>query len=86
MQRGAKWSGSAYILTSRRSRVAQRLAESCHRTLEALIAALIERLDATEATGDPLLGMFAREPELIDQIAESAMQAREKHPLRANHR
>jgi hypothetical protein len=31
---------------------------------------------------DPFLGMCADEPELIDQITESAMQAREQHPLR----
>jgi len=31
---------------------------------------------------DPLLGMCADEPELMDEITESIMQAREQHPLR----
>jgi hypothetical protein len=61
---------------------ARRLAVSRHSTLEALITALIEQLDETEAPGDPLLGMFAAEPELLDQAVESTMQAREEHPLR----
>jgi hypothetical protein len=63
---------------------ARRLAESRHSTLEALIAALIARLDETEAAGDPLLGLFTAEPELLGQVVESAMQAREEHPLRAS--
>ena len=62
---------------------ARRLAASRHSTLEALLAALIERLDETQTRGDPLLGMFAGEPEMIDQVVESALQAREDHPLRA---
>lgn len=35
-----------------------------------------------EAVNDPFLGMFAHEPELIDQVIELAMRAREEHPLR----
>jgi len=62
---------------------ARRLAESRHSTLEALLAALIEQLNESETRGDPLLGMFAGEPELLDQVVEAAMQAREEHPLRA---
>ncbi|KHD05225.1 hypothetical protein PN36_25690 [Candidatus Thiomargarita nelsonii] len=31
---------------------------------------------------NPLLGLFANEAELIDEINESAMQARENDPLR----
>lgn len=31
---------------------------------------------------DPLLGLFANDTDLIDQITESALQARETHPLR----
>jgi len=33
---------------------------------------------------DKLLGLFADDADLIDQITESAMQARENHPLRCN--
>ncbi len=31
---------------------------------------------------DPLLGLFADEPELMDEIVESAMKDRETRPLR----
>jgi hypothetical protein len=61
---------------------ARRLAKLRHSTLEALLAALIERLDESQTRGDQLLGMFAGERELIDQVVESALQAREDHPLR----
>ena len=36
-----------------------------------------------QPTGAPaLLGLFADEPELIDNITQDAMQSREKNPLR----
>lgn len=53
-----------------------------HSTLEAFIREIIQLLAQTEATDDPILGMFAQEPELIDQIVEATMTAREVHPLR----
>jgi hypothetical protein len=52
-------------------------------TVEALIVEIIELLAGAEGTDDPILGMFAQEPELIDQVLGSAMAARETHPLRA---
>lgn len=61
---------------------ALRLATSRHCTLEELIEKIIEQLEAAEATNDPFLGMFSDEPELIDQVMESAMMAREAHSLR----
>jgi predicted DNA-binding antitoxin AbrB/MazE fold protein len=35
------------------------------------------------ATADPILGLMADEPGLVDQVVEAAMAARESHPLRA---
>jgi len=32
---------------------------------------------------DPLLGLMADEPELVDEVVEDAMVARESHPFRA---
>jgi hypothetical protein len=61
---------------------ARQLAASRHSTIEGLITALIEQLDVVAAVDNPLLGMFAGEPEVIDQAVESSMQAREEHPLR----
>jgi predicted DNA-binding antitoxin AbrB/MazE fold protein len=40
--------------------------------------------DTQTATTDPLLGLMADEPELVDQVTEIAMAARESHPLRAD--
>jgi hypothetical protein len=37
---------------------------------------------ATEKPTDELLGLFRDEPELLDQIVQDAMSAREKQPLR----
>ena len=36
----------------------------------------------SEIADEPFLGMFADEPELIDQMMGSIMTAREEHPLR----
>ena len=36
------------------------------------------------ATDNPLLGLMANEPELVDAIIEVAMLARESHPFRTN--
>lgn len=60
----------------------RRLAESRHCSIEQLIKEVIEQLGVTEATIDPFLGMFAKEPELMDRVIESAMRAREEHSLR----
>lgn len=61
---------------------AMKLAESRHCTLDELIRDMIENLEAFEAGDEPFLGMFADEPELINQVMESVMMAREAHPLR----
>jgi hypothetical protein len=74
----------------------RRLAEARGWTLEQLIKELIgmqttleqrprEIAEESVPTGpreDAFLAMFAEEPELIDQVTESAMKAREAHPLR----
>ena len=51
-------------------------------TLEALVGEIVEMVAGTQATDDPLLGMFAQEPELINQVTESAMLARQVASLR----
>jgi hypothetical protein len=67
------------------------LEQFLERLLERLLArpadlAEIQRaLDALEqekASKDPLLGLFAKEPQLIDQVMEVVYKAREEHPLR----
>lgn len=42
-----------------------------------------KRVDTQAAPLDSLLGLMADEPELVDQVVEMAMTARESHPLRA---
>jgi hypothetical protein len=39
---------------------------------------------ARPSSADPLLGLMADEPELLDAVVEAAMTARERHPLRSN--
>ena len=65
--------------------LARRLVASRRCTLEELITEAIEQLATVSAGEDAFLGMFAHEPELIDQVVESAMEAREIHPLRQTH-
>lgn len=62
---------------------AKQIAMLRHSTLEALIKDIIDLLAVAEGTTDPLLGMFAHEAELIDQVVTQAMTARERDPLRA---
>jgi hypothetical protein len=63
---------------------ARHIAALRNSTLEALLAEFIDLLVITEGTPDPLLGMFAQEAALIDQVVEQAMTARETDPLRAH--
>lgn len=61
---------------------ARRLAEARGTTVTALVQSLITQLDCSETAQDPLLGLFADEPTLLDQVVEQAMQTRETQPLR----
>ncbi|MGH7945502.1 MAG: hypothetical protein ACREF9_10885 [Opitutaceae bacterium] len=61
---------------------ARRLARARDCTVEQLLREMIENLAPTAIEEDVFLGMFAEEPEVIDQMLEMAMQAREQHPLR----
>lgn len=63
-------------------RRAQQVANQRHSTVEALVKEVINFLATKLDTEDPFLGMFAQEPELIDQIVAAAMQSREAMPLR----
>jgi hypothetical protein len=60
----------------------KRIAIRRRATVETLIQDLVQRLVAIENTHDPLLGMFAQEPDLMDAVTTSAMGARETDPLR----
>jgi hypothetical protein len=61
---------------------ARRLAQARGTTIQALVQSLITQLDRGEVAHDPLLGLFADEPDLLDQVVDQAMQARETQPLR----
>jgi hypothetical protein len=50
--------------------------------MEEVIKEIISQLGKAQARREPCQEMFAHEPQLIDQIMESAMKAREKPPLR----
>ncbi|MBD3326547.1 hypothetical protein GF339_18325 [candidate division KSB3 bacterium] len=50
--------------------------------LDVLNAMLLQSLPTPEGQNDALLGLFADQPELLDQVTEQAMQARETVPQR----
>jgi hypothetical protein len=50
--------------------------------MEEVIKEIISQLGKAKARREPGQEMVAHEPQLIDQLMEWAMQAREKHPLR----
>lgn len=60
----------------------RRLAQARGTTINALVQSLITQLDSGEATRDSLLGLFADEPALLDQVVDQALQTRETQPLR----
>ncbi len=62
-------------------RAVQQAAEQRHKTeAEVVVEAVQVYLEQSQA--DPLLGLFADEPDLIDEIASEAMRGRENTPLR----
>lgn len=61
---------------------ARKLAAARHVSVEELLKEALGRLDVAPAADDPITGMFADEPELLDQIVEEAMQVRERDPFR----
>ena len=61
----------------------RRIAQARNSSVETLIRQVIDLLILAEKEGDPIAGMFAHEPDLIDQVVASAMRARETDPPRA---
>ena len=51
-------------------------------TVETLLQDVVRHLVTIETTADPILGMFAQEPDLMDAVTASAMGARGTDPLR----
>jgi hypothetical protein len=49
-----------------------------------VVVTLRESSAATGLAADPLIGLMSDDPELVDQVVESAMTARESHSLRAD--
>jgi len=60
----------------------RRLAEAHGCTWQDLVKDLLQQAAPRPATEDVFLGLFGDEPELIDQIVDAAMKAREQQPLR----
>ena len=50
--------------------------------LKHILDSALENIESFESKKSTIMGMFSDEPELIDQIVESAMVTREKHSLR----
>ena len=52
---------------------ARKLAAARQVSVEELLKEALSRLSVPQAADDPITGMFADEPELLDQIVEEAM-------------
>jgi hypothetical protein len=63
---------------------ARSVAKRRHATVETLIAEIIGLLAGAEGSEDPLLGMFSQQPDLVDEVVQAAMSARETDPLRVS--
>ena len=61
---------------------ALQIAKNRNSSLEDLIKEIVEQIGNFEYKKDAFLGMFADEPELMDQVMESIMTARESQVLR----
>jgi hypothetical protein len=57
------------------------LAKSRHCDLSELIAYAIDKLAVVEPPKDHLLGLFADDPESVDEMLEEVMKDRAAHPL-----
>jgi hypothetical protein len=62
--------------------IIQQLAKEHGCSVPELMGAVLERMTAPTASGDRLLGLMADEPELMDQVIQTAHDAREAHSLR----
>ncbi|MBX9253764.1 hypothetical protein H1Q63_07340 [Desmonostoc muscorum CCALA 125] len=60
---------------------ARALAKSRHCDLSELIAYAIEQLPMREPAKYPLLGLFADDPDSVDEMLEEVMKDRAAHPL-----
>lgn len=63
---------------------ARRLADARQMSMDELVKHALARLESPTGDTDPVLGMFSDIPDLVDEIVEEAMLAREQHSLRAN--
>jgi hypothetical protein len=62
---------------------ARKFAEKHQYNLEEFLVRIIEQL-GTARPDDALMGLFSDEPELLDQVVDSAMLLRETATLRSN--
>jgi predicted transcriptional regulator len=60
----------------------QHLAESRAWTVEQTIRAIVANVGSAGIADDTVSGLFSDEPELIDEVLDLVMQARERDPLR----
>lgn len=72
---------STYELDDKTLAIIRQLAEKHGCTVEELVSAVLRSECRSTASEDPVLGLFADEPELLDKVVELAYEARQ-HPLR----
>ena len=63
-------------------KMAVRIAQQRHCTVDELIRNLLQPIDKPRRHGRGIIGLMSDEPELMDEVMKSVYEAREKHPLR----
>jgi len=63
-------------------KMAVRIAQQRHCTVDELIRTFLQPIDKPTKPAGRLIGLMSDEPELMDEVMKSVYEARENHPLR----
>lgn len=63
-------------------KMAVRIAQQRHCTVDNLIRTLLQPIDKPPRRGRGIIGLMSDEPELMDEVMKSVYEARANHPLR----
>jgi hypothetical protein len=61
---------------------ARRLAEQSHRSIDDILQEALDRMERPSKPQGSIVGLFADEPELVDQILDDVYRTREQGQLR----
>lgn len=69
-------------LSDREYSKVKQLADNRHCSIDMVIKSVISDMNVPTTTVDPITGLFSDEPELMDRVVDTTMEARENYPLR----